>query len=185
MLQKVGLLPPCNLEQLPFAYAMYARDDDEGLKLSLQFKRTFSIDVRVKFLGVWYVIHHISQLPISHPRRDTVQSVGLIPRHLPFSGSNNAIVHFRHALALDERRVKFIPSFCTGGKPKPARVDSKVSESKVSEHSEMPSKNSAHKIKRRELSGKSSQFENHINAMSGQETDVEEVFFAGAHCGKF
>ena len=59
MLQKVGLLPPFNLEQLPFAYAMYARDDDEGLKLSLQFKRTFSIDVRVKFLGVWYVIHSI------------------------------------------------------------------------------------------------------------------------------
>lgn len=55
MLQKVGLLPPCNLEQLPFAYAMYARDDDEGLRLSLQFKRTFSVDVRIKFLGVWYV----------------------------------------------------------------------------------------------------------------------------------
>jgi len=56
MLQKVGLLPPCNLEQLPFAYAMYARDDDEGLRLSLQFKRTFSIEVRIKFLGVWYVL---------------------------------------------------------------------------------------------------------------------------------
>ena len=180
MLQKVGLLPPCNLEQLPFAYAMYARDDEEGLKLSLQFKRTFSIDVRIKFLGVWYVVHHVDQLPISHPRRDTVQSVGLIPKHLPFSGSNNAIVHFRHALALDERRVKFIPSFCTGGKPKPTRVDSKVSE-----HSEIASKNSAHKIKRREVSGKSSQFESHINAMNGQETDVEEVFFAGAHCGTF
>ena len=64
MLQKVGLLPPCNLEQLPFAYSMYARDDEEGLKLSLQFKRTFSIDVRIKFLGVWYVIQHIGQLPI-------------------------------------------------------------------------------------------------------------------------
>ena len=56
MLQKVGLLPPCNVEQLPFAYAMYARDDDEGLKLSMQFKRTFSIDVRVAFVGVWYVV---------------------------------------------------------------------------------------------------------------------------------
>jgi len=66
MLQKVGLLPPCNLEQLPFAYSMYARDDDEGLKLSLQFKRTFSIDVRIQFLGVWYVIQPANQLLSSH-----------------------------------------------------------------------------------------------------------------------
>ena len=66
MLQKVGLLPPCNLEQLPFAYSMYARDDEEGLKLSVQFKRTFSIDVRIKFLGVWYVIRHIDELPVTY-----------------------------------------------------------------------------------------------------------------------
>ena len=180
MLQKVGLLPPCNLEQLPFAYAMYARDDEEGLKLSLQFKRTFSIDVRIKFLGVWYVVQHIDRFPISHLRRDTVQSVGLIPKHLPFSGSNNAIVHFRHALALDERRVKFIPSFCTsGGKPKPTRTGSKVSE-----QSEAASVHSTNKMKR-ERSGKSIEYEDHVNAMTGQETDVEEVFFAGAHCGTF
>ena len=38
MIQKVGHLPPFNLKQLPFAYSMYARDDDESLKLSLQFK---------------------------------------------------------------------------------------------------------------------------------------------------
>ena len=56
MLQKVGLLPPYNLEQLPFAYAMYAREDDDGLLLSALFKRTFSIDVRIKLVGVWYVI---------------------------------------------------------------------------------------------------------------------------------
>ncbi|KAF9645435.1 hypothetical protein BDM02DRAFT_3101283 [Thelephora ganbajun] len=161
MLQKVGLLPPCNLEQLPFAYAMYARDDEDGLKLSMQFKRTFSVDVRIKFLGVW----------------DTVQSVGLIPKHLPFSGSNNAILYFRHALALDERRVKFFPSFCTGGKPKQERTDTQVSE-----HSKATSDSSHHKIERRQRSGKSYEYELHVNAMTGPETNVEEVFFAGAHC---
>jgi len=161
MLQKVGLLPPCNLEQLPFAYAMYARDDDEGLKLSVQFKRTFSIDVRIKFLGVW----------------DTVQSVGMIPKHLPFSGSNNAIEHFRHALALDERRVKFIPSFCTGGAPKREK-----GEGNVPEHSDVASVDSHNKIERRERSGASSRFELQVNHMTGPPTDVEEVFFAGAHC---
>ena len=56
MLQKVGLLPPCNIEQLPFAYSMYAREDAEGINLSQQFKRTFSVDVKIQFLGVWCVI---------------------------------------------------------------------------------------------------------------------------------
>jgi uncharacterized protein (DUF2235 family) len=60
MLQKVGLLPPSNREQLPFAYTMYKKDDDDGRKLSSQFKRTFSVDVRIKFLGVWYVIRPIN-----------------------------------------------------------------------------------------------------------------------------
>jgi len=177
MLQKVGLLPPCNFEQLPFAYSMYARSDQAGLDLSSHFKRTFSIDVRIKFLGVWYVVQHVDQLPISHPRRDTVQSVGVIPKHLPFSTSNNAILHFRHALALDECRVRFIPSFYAGGIPK--RTDSEVSE-----HSEVISQNGAPRMER-EWSGASSEYENQVNAMTGPDTDVEEVFFAGAHCGTF
>ena len=175
MLQKVGLLPPCNHEQLPFAYAMYARDDKEGLKLSLQFKRTFSIDVRVKFVGVWYVIRLIYQSPVSHLRRDTVQSVGVIPKHLPFSGSNNAVVHFRHALSLDERRGKFIPYFCTGGKSQQERTDARISE-----RGEVASVN---KIERRQRSGKTYEYEIHVNAMTEPETDIQEVFFAGVHCG--
>jgi len=177
MLQKVGLLPPCNLEQLPFAYSMYARGDEAGRALSSHFKRTFSTDVRIKFLGVWYVIQYVDQLSISHPRRDTVQSVGLIPRHLPFSSSNNAILHFRHALALDERRVKFIPSFYGGGIIK--RTDSEVSE-----HSEVVNRNRRNGLER-ESSGASSDYEDQVNATTGSTTDVEEVFFAGAHCGTF
>ena len=50
MLQEVGLLPPCNLEQSPFAYAMYARDDDA--RLSTQSKRIFYSDVKIKSVGV-------------------------------------------------------------------------------------------------------------------------------------
>lgn len=166
MLQKVGLLPQCNIEQLPFAYSMFARDDEEGLKLSMQFKRTFSVDVKIQFLGVW----------------DTVQSVGLVPKHLPFSGSNNAIVHFRHALALDERRVKFMPFFCTGGGRKLKKTDSKVSQNHdgpSDEHAD----HHHHKLGRREMSGSSShEYETQVNALTGPDTDVEEVFFAGAHC---
>jgi uncharacterized protein (DUF2235 family) len=42
---------------------------------------------------------------------DTVASVGLVPRHLPFVGSNSSIRYFRHALSLDEHRAKFAPSY--------------------------------------------------------------------------
>ncbi|KAF9786823.1 hypothetical protein BJ322DRAFT_1052259 [Thelephora terrestris] len=160
MLQKVGLLPQFNIEQLPFAYAMYARDDEDGLKLSMQFKRTFSVDVKIQFLGVW----------------DTVQSVGLIPKHLPFSGSNNAIVHFRHALSLDEHRVKFIPFFCTGGKPKPNATNTVTSDA-----DEAARRVHRHGLNGREGSG-ALEYETHVNNLTGPESDVEEVFFSGAHC---
>lgn len=39
--------------------------------------------------------------------RDTVDSVGLIPKRLPFTTSNTIVRTFRHALSLDERRAKF------------------------------------------------------------------------------
>jgi len=155
MLQKVGLLPKSNLQQLTYAYTMYARDDDVGLKLSVAFKRAFSVDVKIDFLGCW----------------DTVQSVGLIPRHLPFSGSNNAVVTFRHALSLDEHRVKFIPSFSTSGKTK--------EEKKAHMHEIAKKKKGRHSPHREESIG---EYEKAINMMTGGHTDVLEVFFAGAHC---
>ncbi|PIL31280.1 hypothetical protein GSI_05978 [Ganoderma sinense ZZ0214-1] len=91
MLHKVGLLPSYNHQQVPFAYKMYTRTDDLGWRQSTAFKKAFSIDVDIDFIGVW----------------DTVCSVGLIPQRLPFTASNTAIRVFRHALSLDERRAKF------------------------------------------------------------------------------
>ncbi|KAI6154269.1 hypothetical protein BKA82DRAFT_1006214 [Pisolithus tinctorius] len=94
MLHKVGLLPRCNHQHLLFAYKMYRKDDEEGWKQSTALKKGFSIDVDVEFVGVW----------------DTVKSVGIIPRRLPFTRSNTMIRYFRHALALDEHRVRFEPN---------------------------------------------------------------------------
>ncbi|EJF67348.1 hypothetical protein DICSQDRAFT_77001 [Dichomitus squalens LYAD-421 SS1] len=91
MLHKVGLLPSHNFQQIPFAYKMYIRTDELGWKQSTAFKKAFSIDVDIDFIGVW----------------DTVCSVGLIPQRLPFTASNTAIRVFRHALSLDERRARF------------------------------------------------------------------------------
>ncbi|CAE6479853.1 unnamed protein product [Rhizoctonia solani] len=91
MLHKVGLLPRANYQQVPFAYHMYQRDDEEGWEMSNGFKQAFSIDVEIHFMGLF----------------DTVNSVGLIPRELPFAKSNYVVRYFRHAVALDERRSKF------------------------------------------------------------------------------
>ena len=145
---------------------MYARDDEEGLKLSVMFKRTFSIDVKIKFLGVWYAIYMLCHpATLSSGLRDTVASVGLVPRSLPFVGTNSAIRFFRHALSLDERRAKFMPSFYIQSaenvhltaSPRPAPVRRQTSQIKA--------------------------YEDEENAKSGFTTDVLEVWFAGVHCG--
>ncbi|KAK7454025.1 hypothetical protein VKT23_011536 [Stygiomarasmius scandens] len=50
--------------------------------------------------------------------RDTVSSVGVVrsDRNLPYTASGmEHVCFFRHALALDERRVKFLPEFARGG----------------------------------------------------------------------
>jgi len=52
---QIGLLPPCNHQQVPFAYKMYTREDDLGWQQSNAFKQTFSIDVDIEFVGVWWV----------------------------------------------------------------------------------------------------------------------------------
>jgi len=147
MIHKVGLLPRCNIEQLPFAYEMYTRDDEKGRILSADFKETFSADVKIKFVGVW----------------DTVNSVGLIEKTLPFADKNTTISYFRHALSLDERRVKFRPFFYTG---KPGRLNGQGL------------KGPGHST---EGSGDTLVAEE-ANAVLEQETDFKEVFFAGVHC---
>ena len=58
MIHKVGLLPTCNHQQVPFAYKMYTKADDEGWKQSNAFKKAFSNEVDIEFLGVWQVAQH-------------------------------------------------------------------------------------------------------------------------------
>ncbi|KAJ6475891.1 hypothetical protein DFH09DRAFT_886907, partial [Mycena vulgaris] len=72
----------------------------EAQEIAKKFKRTFSRDVRVHFVGVW----------------DTVSSVGVFRgKPLPLTLSAHHICTFRHALALDECRVKFLPEYVDSG----------------------------------------------------------------------
>ncbi|KAI5986260.1 hypothetical protein EDD15DRAFT_2373553 [Pisolithus albus] len=95
MLAKVGLLPHDNLQSVTSAYKYYKQQDKKSIALAKQFKEEFCQDVDVEFVGVW----------------DTVQSTGILfSRSLPFTDSNTFVTTFRHALSLDEHRVKFRPN---------------------------------------------------------------------------
>ncbi|CAE6500543.1 unnamed protein product [Rhizoctonia solani] len=97
MIESVGLIHAGNQEQIPFAWELYAgisHDKPKSMEAIDAFKESFSRKVFVRFLGAW----------------DTVSSIGLFRNNL-FHLTNECyhITHFRHALALDERRVKFLP----------------------------------------------------------------------------
>lgn len=88
---------------------MYTREDEIGWQESKQFKNVFSVDVKVDFLGAWYLSEFlpVELLESDELDRDTVCSVGVIPHTLPFTNANGAIRYFRHAMALDERRAAY------------------------------------------------------------------------------
>lgn len=113
MVSKVGLLSRGNEEMVPFAYKLY-QDCEMGKSQSEEyihnFKHTFcrgehlsgegnsmddDLSVKVHFLGLF----------------DTVNSVGTfdVPftRKLPITTVGGTAEHVRHAVAIDERRVKF------------------------------------------------------------------------------
>lgn len=111
MVSKVGLLSMGNEEMVPFAYKVYqdyVMDLPQSKDYIKNFKKTFCRDehdgtehnenevgIKAHFLGLF----------------DTVNSVGTFD--IPFtktaklSGVSGTAEHIRHAVAIDERRVKF------------------------------------------------------------------------------
>ncbi|KAF9460646.1 hypothetical protein BDZ94DRAFT_1375663, partial [Collybia nuda] len=91
MIHKVGLLSPSNKQHITYAYDAFLKTDREGWEMATEFKQSFSIDIDIEFVGIW----------------DSVGSIGVGMPGLPFSNANTTIKTFRHALSLDERRVRF------------------------------------------------------------------------------
>ncbi|KAI9455937.1 hypothetical protein BJY52DRAFT_1213126 [Lactarius psammicola] len=157
MIHKVGLLPAGNHQQVPFAYKMFSRDDEVGWRQSTVFKKAFSVDVEIEFIGVW----------------DTVCSVGFIPHTLPFTHSNTAVRYFRHAISLDERRAKF--------KANHWQLLDK-DDHKGTELGEMPRSNQRHPhyhSSHHRQHGHDKYAEEETDDDPGWETNVREVWFAG------
>ncbi|THU84854.1 hypothetical protein K435DRAFT_686688, partial [Dendrothele bispora CBS 962.96] len=112
MIERVGLLHKGNNDQIPFPDLKIQRskrhkrsqqNSEDPQILCDHFKKTLSQpDVRVHFVGAW----------------DTVSSIG-IARGPSLPETTTGMKHvcaFRHALALDEQRVKFLPEYANGGR---------------------------------------------------------------------
>ncbi|KAI0319544.1 hypothetical protein OF83DRAFT_772062 [Amylostereum chailletii] len=178
MIHKVGLLPTCNHQQVPFAYKMFTRDDPVGWKQSNAFKKAFSINVEVYFIGVW----------------DTVASVGLIAHRLPFTASNKAVRFFRHAISLDEHRAKFMSNHWQPSSQEDHNLgvsdDAMPRSNRLEgpprvhpEHAFHHHESGAHgKGKLKEAERMYDSLEADATERHNWETDVLEVYFAGCHC---
>ncbi|KAF9236344.1 hypothetical protein BU15DRAFT_50177, partial [Melanogaster broomeanus] len=97
---QVRVLAGLLYEVVPHTHSTYNDNSaDVYIHCRSDFKKTFCRDdmKKVHFVGVW----------------DTVSSVGLVKEDVFLSSSSSVdhACHFRHALALDERRVKFMPEY--------------------------------------------------------------------------
>jgi Uncharacterized alpha/beta hydrolase domain (DUF2235) len=115
------------------------------------------------------------------PDRDTVDAVGLVPRRLPFTQVNDDIRHFCHAISLDEHRV-WVDFFLH---LKMSSLSSLVVSSLVYGTAHMVAK--AYRNMRclavnLTTTGPVRDGSNTSNG-SIQSPKVEEVWFAGCHCG--
>lgn len=107
MITTIGMLSKGNEEMVPFAYKAYkdyetgrgARTAEEHQKYMEHFKRTFGrVNAKVHFLGLFDTVNSVGNFDIPFKR----------PRYLPTV--LGTAEHIRHAVSIDERRLKFKPA---------------------------------------------------------------------------
>ena len=107
MITTIGMLSKGNEEMVPFAYKAYkeyetgrgARTAEEHQKYMDNFKRTFGrVNAKVHFLGLFDTVNSVGNFDIPFKR----------PRYLPTV--LGTAEHIRHAVSIDERRLKFKPA---------------------------------------------------------------------------
>jgi uncharacterized protein (DUF2235 family) len=55
MINTVGLLPAHNEEHIPFAFECYKKSTSpKGTRMSANFRKTFSRNIDIHFVGLWY-----------------------------------------------------------------------------------------------------------------------------------
>lgn len=118
----------------------------------------------------------IQKIPKQITTRDTVSSVGLIRGDVFLSTSSSAAhaCHFRHALALDELRVKFMPEYFHEMNSQTNDGKSKYIVPSDAEHTATsPSEQCRSTI---------TDSGTHVSGGSKKKTtEIKEVWFAGSH----
>jgi hypothetical protein len=103
------------------SYSMsFRRNGGEEKQTAEQMASSLSRDVRIHFAGLRSVTLELRLIlrTLKLKCRDTVLSKGVVGgKVLPLTSSAQHICIFCHALALDERRVKFLPEYISGGDP--------------------------------------------------------------------
>ncbi|KAL5496039.1 hypothetical protein ACEPAH_3132 [Sanghuangporus vaninii] len=173
-IQKVGLLPPENHAQIPFAWNVFKKSDEKGgLEHCMEYKKSFSIDVKIDFMGLW----------------DTVASIGFSGRELPFAkpkrgdpGKEDGIRVYRHALALDERRAYFTPNFKLTVDGPDEQTDKDVKFSDIKKYKEAGDEVRRKQIETREHVKYSDVDDDLEDERAVLRKQVREVWFSGCHC---
>ncbi|KAF7985989.1 hypothetical protein HWV62_41300 [Athelia sp. TMB] len=137
--------------------------------MAKRFKKTFSRDVRVHFVGAW----------------DTVSSIGIVRgKSLPGTVSAEHICHFRHALALDERRVKFLPEYCFGGDGPASSTNKKADRMTAKADAILASGSNGLTATAAAVTGQPSSSEESQSSTAmkaGSVPHIKEVWFTGTH----
>ncbi|KAA8898764.1 hypothetical protein FN846DRAFT_961864 [Sphaerosporella brunnea] len=110
MITKIGLLSRGNEEMVPFAYRAYQdyesqASGDEAVEFMETFRDTFCRQkVGIHFLGLFDCVNSVAALEVPWP---FLRKQPRLHAHPP------AATHIRHAVSIDERRLKFKPAlFC-------------------------------------------------------------------------
>ena len=128
------------------------------------------------------VIRSSSTIPSSR-YRDTVSSVGVFPRRLPFTGSNNHISYFRHAISLDERRARFKVNLWNRRTDREHNLG--VQKGTMPRHKTPPKMGDNGNSLESSISTKSALKREYSEPDRDKPTDTEEVWFSGCHGGEF
>jgi uncharacterized protein (DUF2235 family) len=102
LLHLIGLLKPEQLNMADSALGTYKQTaGDDDLSRAFHFRRVIGTrHVPIHFVGVWDTV---ASVIVPRPDRWYLPSL----EYLPYTLSNPSVRHFRHALAIDERRRMF------------------------------------------------------------------------------
>ncbi|MBZ5679144.1 MAG: DUF2235 domain-containing protein [Acidobacteriia bacterium] len=97
-LHMCGLLTPGNEGLIPYALRLFKSTGQDKFQVAAGFKKTFCIECRPHFLGVWDTVSSVGWI---------LDPLGLKPWQLPYTKKFPDIPIVRHAVSIDERRAFF------------------------------------------------------------------------------